>query len=156
MTFQPCWLSNSVLFWSLLLLLSPWCQWVPSYSMIKSRLGILMSTWNLLVWPSTTTSMSSTLKSIKNRISWAKNNSIFDLGKTLHHGQPLCWTVLLLGAASHSWSGPCSHFHHTFRPDPATTWSGVRSLFLVGCHSLAISGYWQAKLLVIDTFLPLQ
>jgi len=56
------------------------------------------------------------------------------------YGQPVPLPVRLLGGATHSWSGPLSHVHHTFLEDPATTWSGVRSPFLVGCHYAAISG----------------
>jgi len=48
--------------------------------------------------------------------------------------------VRLCGGVSHSWSSATGHFHQTFLFDPATTSPGVRSSFLVGCHSAANSG----------------
>ena len=54
------------------------------------------------------------------------------------HLSPL--PVLLLTTASHSWCLNFEHCHQTFLCEPLTTSWGVRSPFLVGCHSLESSG----------------
>ena len=59
-------------------------------------------------------------------------------------GQPLD-LLLLFGEVCHSWSSPLSHFHHTFSPFPLEISKGVNSPFLVGCHSLASSGFNSAS-----------
>ena len=58
--------------------------------------------------------------------------------------------------ASHSWSGPLSHFHQTFLLEPATTLSGVNLPFFAGCHSAAVSGNRLANELVTEGYLPAQ
>jgi len=55
-------------------------------------------------------------------------------------GQPLPKRVRLSIALSHSWSSPSEHFHQYFLCDLATTWSGVREPFFVGCHWTARFG----------------
>jgi len=55
-------------------------------------------------------------------------------------GQPLP-DVLLAILASHSWSLPFSHFHHTFIPEFIVNSSGFKIPFLVGCHSFASLGF---------------
>ena len=71
-------------------------------------------------------------------------------------GQPWPRNVRCPIQSSHSWSGPSGHFHQTFLPEPATTPVGNRSPFLVGCHSAAISGNSDARLLVTETAWPAQ
>ena len=48
-------------------------------------------------------------------------------------------------AASHSWDAIFEQRHHTTFVLPAVTWSGVRPLFFVGCHSDANRGLWMDK-----------
>ena len=89
--------------------------------------------------------------------------------RLVQQGQPLtCPSALgrdlLTHTASHSWSSagdpsgqvPLSHFHQTFFIDPATTSRGVKSPFLVGCHSLAKSGCVVARQLEGTVFCPEQ
>jgi hypothetical protein len=76
----------------------------------------------------------------------------------MQHGHPvgLFFFVRLAGEDSHSWSGPSGHRHHTLLQDPAGTWSGVMSPFLVGCHSAATIGKRVARELVMDALRPKQ
>ena len=62
--------------------------------------------------------------------------------------------VLLEMTDFHSW--PPIHFHQTFLGVPLVTSSGLRLLFLVGCHSFAISGNKNLRLFSLLTFLPEQ
>ena len=58
-------------------------------------------------------------------------------------GHPLPRAVLSLTAASQAWACPHSprvQSHHTWRPDPHVTSTGVRDPLRVGCHWLAMSG----------------
>ena len=65
---------------------------------------------------------------------------VTEICRPAQQGQPfLTPTHLLLDDACHSWSGPLGHFHQKRLFDPAITWLGVRSPFLVGCHSAAMS-----------------
>jgi hypothetical protein len=64
--------------------------------------------------------------------------------------------VRLTNFAFHSWLGSLEHFHQNSLLDPATTWSGVTPPFLAGCHSAAISGKREARLLVIETLREIQ
>src|SRR2546426_287679 len=72
------------------------------------------------------------------------------------HGHPTLVLVRLLTTACHSWSGPFGHFHQYFSADPATTLSGVRFPFFMGCHPAAIFGKEQASELVTETDFPAQ
>src|SRR5215213_2041034 len=74
------------------------------------------------------------------------------------YGQPVGLRLLVRSptTASHSWSGPSKHSHHTFFPEAATTPSGVRFPFFVGCHCLASSGYRLAREFVADARSPRQ
>src|SRR5262249_23139725 len=53
-------------------------------------------------------------------------------------------------------SGPLEHCHQTCSFDPATTSSGVRFPFLVGCHCAAMPGKRDASELVTETLCPVQ
>src|SRR4029077_8395501 len=55
-----------------------------------------------------------------------------------------------------SCSGSFWHCHQTFKCEAATTLSGVKSVFLLGCHSAATCGKTVARELVIETFFPAQ
>lgn len=43
------------------------------------------------------------------------------------------------------YSCPLSQIHQTLRLLAGAIWSGVRVPFLLGCHSLAMAGYWLAR-----------
>ena len=72
------------------------------------------------------------------------------------NGHPFPPRVRSTNFDSHSWSRPFGHFHQYLLWDPATTQSGVRSPFLVVCHSSARSGWREARQLVTETLLPRQ
>ena len=72
------------------------------------------------------------------------------------NGHALPPRVRLSNVDCYSWSGPFGHFHQYILPEPATTWSALRSAFLVGCHSSARSGWREARELVTDAFNPRQ
>jgi len=55
--------------------------------------------------------------------------------------------------ADHSWSGPLSQYHHTFRGDLDRTSDEVSLPFLFGCHSVANWGNRVCRELVTDTLL---
>ena len=84
------------------------------------------------------------------------NELVTDTFSPRQHGQPLREVVRLPMGASHSWSGPPEHCHQNFLCEPATTWSGVTSPFLVGCHCAAISGKRVRREFVTEVFLPAQ
>jgi hypothetical protein len=65
----------------------------------------------------------------------------------LQHEQPQPLSTRIEGFACHSWSRPMSHRHQYFL---------CVSPVLVGCHYAATSGARVARLLVTDTFRPLQ
>src|SRR5262249_29553662 len=64
--------------------------------------------------------------------------------------------VRVYNFACHSWSVPLRHFHHTLASELATTLSGKRFPFLVGCHCAATVGNREARELVTETFRPAQ
>jgi hypothetical protein len=72
------------------------------------------------------------------------------------NGHPVPPRVRLSNVDCHSWSGPFGHFHQYILLEPATTWSALRSPFLVGCHSSARSGWREARELVTDALDPRQ
>ncbi len=72
----------------------------------------------------------------------------------LHRGQPRPRTRFA-PLACHSWSGCSRHCHQSFLPVPATTSSGARSPFFVGCHSAPSCGC-AATLLVTEARMPAQ
>ncbi len=88
----------------------------------------------------------------------AARELVTDACSPLQNGQPLLVDgfVRLFGVVCHSWSGPLEHFHQTMVTDPAVTLSGVRSPFLVGCHSSAIPGKSEIKEFSPETFFPAQ
>nr|WP_257131487.1 hypothetical protein [Bacillus thuringiensis] len=63
---------------------------------------------------------------------------------------------LWLIVASHSWSSPFEHFHHTFIFALLVTSYGISVPFFVGCHSLATLGSTYASELSLPTLLPEQ
>ena len=68
-----------------------------------------------------------------------------------HARQPLPREVRLAMDASHSWSGATGHSHQALNLVPKVKSSGVRSPFLVGCHSLHSSG-WDTDSGVVERF----
>ena len=64
------------------------------------------------------------------------------LRSLLQNGQPVP-RVLSFTTAFHSC--PRLHLHQTFLLLPGVTWSGVKSPFLVGCHSSISSGFLTAR-----------
>src|SRR5438874_12063332 len=76
--------------------------------------------------------------------------------RPLQEGQPASLYVRAFNLACHSWSALLGHCHQKSLFEPATTRSGVRVPFFVGCHCPAMSGKSEERELVTETFRPAQ